>query len=37
LELAYQNLREDQIYETKFKVYKEGGAYNVKVTNQTRK
>lgn len=36
LELAHSGLREDEIFETKFKVVKEGGVYNVKVTNQTR-
>jgi hypothetical protein len=36
-ELAFHGLTEDQIYETKFKVYREGGKYNVKVVDQKKK
>jgi hypothetical protein len=34
-ELAYKNRREDEIFETKFKVTRRGGAYDVEVTQQT--
>jgi hypothetical protein len=37
LELAHKGLPEDQIFETKFKVFKEAGGYNVRVMSQTRK
>jgi hypothetical protein len=34
-EIAYKNRREDEIFETKFKVIHRGGAYDVEVTQQT--
>jgi hypothetical protein len=36
-ELAYKGLTEDQIYETKFKVFRAGKGYEVKVVEQKRK
>jgi hypothetical protein len=37
LELQYKNLKEDQIYETRFKVMKLGGGYEPKVIDQKQK
>ncbi len=37
MERQYQGLAEDEIYETKFKVYRTANGYDVKVLNQSRK
>ena len=36
-ELAYKDRRENEIFETKFKVVRRGSAYDVEVTKQTAK
>jgi hypothetical protein len=37
MELKYKGLREEEIYETRFKIRKRGGGYEPEVTEQTKK